>query len=518
MGPGIIASAWNRVKGESLISATEFDALCSACDRALAEPDAPVERVAIPWLHVVRAHPIFLAQYQETVSPATSSRWKRCVTYARWAGWWIRHLVRAARAPAVGWFGPPAHAAADVLFVSHALRMPAEATDEDAYFGPLPGTLAVSGERVGVVLLNHAGVTSAAVAHRWNGAAIPRFVLSDHIGVVGEMRLLWRLVREGRRMWRQSRREPNGLYRRVLRRAAVESLSPGALTALRLHAQVSALVGHLAPRAIVITHEGHAWERLAFAGARRRQPRIKCIGYQHVCLWQRQHAIRRNLAVEYNPDVILTSGEAGCAELRTAPRLDALPIEVLGTNRRSAQASQPRSARGEGTSGSCLVLPEGIEEECELLFNFSIDCALTLPAVHFIWRLHPAMSFESLRRRYPKLRSLPTNVELSRGSLAQDVERSRWALYRGTTAIVSAIEEGVRPIYLSFAGEMSIDPLYGLASWREVISNVQDFQRVVAEFPDQLQADLETARRYCDTIFQPFDVSVLQRAIAQTTA
>ena len=42
------------------MSAGQYLALCEACDRVLLAPDATIERVAVPWLHVIREHPVFL--------------------------------------------------------------------------------------------------------------------------------------------------------------------------------------------------------------------------------------------------------------------------------------------------------------------------------------------------------------------------------------------------------------------------------------------------------------------------
>jgi hypothetical protein len=111
-------------------------------------------------------------------------------------------------------------------------------------------------------------------------------------------------------------------------------------------------------------------------------------------------------------------------------------------------------------SATCLVLPEGIVEECRILFTFSLSCARACPEVRFIWRLHPIMSFDKLVRRVPVLGNLPSNIEISAQTFEEDIARSSWALYRGSTAVVTAAANGVTPIYLEQPGELSIDPLF----------------------------------------------------------
>ena len=50
------------------------------------------------------------------------------------------------------------------------------------------------------------------------------------------------------------------------------------------------------------------------------------------------------------------------------------------------------------TGSSCLIVPEGFVDECIILFEFSLKCALINPNITFIWRLHPLISFEKLKK------------------------------------------------------------------------------------------------------------------------
>ena len=46
-----------------------YRSLCVACDRILLAADSTIERVSIPWLHVVREHHVFLGNYIEVLNP-----------------------------------------------------------------------------------------------------------------------------------------------------------------------------------------------------------------------------------------------------------------------------------------------------------------------------------------------------------------------------------------------------------------------------------------------------------------
>jgi hypothetical protein len=501
----------------------QYRSLCEACDHVLLAPDSTIERVAIPWLHVIREHPVFLANYVDLFESAKNDkammrRWLRVIR--NMAGWY-RQIGKSLRSNGHPWFGPEElPSGIDVLFISHLLNESHAGKVDDFYFGGLPNALAVRGHSAVIALINHTGKDVGSLAARWNESRVPRVILAGSFRFLEEMALHRRLKKESLRLRMRAKREDVRLTRCVLARASEAALSGGALTALRMASQIGALVAKLQPKAIVMTHEGHAWERMAFAAARSERPGIQCIGYQHAALFRLQHAIRRNLAPEYNPDQILTAGIVGKAQLERAPGLKGIPISVLGSNRtfkgvdiNGEHLMHPGQEEDSGHS-ACLVLPEGIASECKILFEFSLACAQTFPEIQFIWRLHPIVSFESLLAQNSKLKNLPNNIVLSSATIEEDIARCRWALYRGTTAIVQAVVAGLRPIYLQLPGEMTIDPLYDVEDWRVEVTTISGFQRVIdtdiGSNMKQFLSVMHSVKKYCEDFFIPFDFEILQ--------
>ena len=302
------------------LNAGQYLALCEACDRVLLAPDATIERVAVPWLHVIREHPVFLQNYTDEVhgSGGAVTRSKRALR--RQAIKW-RQLWRAARSDGLPWHTASAlPESVDVLFVSHLLNAAQAGQAEDFYFGSLTDKLRERGQRAAIALLNHSGQPSHDLASRWHGDAAPRVVLSASLDLPRERALRHRLLTESRRLEQLARGAASALERRVWLRAAEEALSDSALATLRVSEQIGALVAKLGPSAIIATHEGHAWERVVFAAARHSRPGIRCIAYQHAALFKLQHAVRRNLHGHFNPDWIVAAGKVGAAQLAHAPR------------------------------------------------------------------------------------------------------------------------------------------------------------------------------------------------------
>jgi hypothetical protein len=483
-----------------------------------------MERVAIPWLHIIREHHVFLENYADLFEPAKGFHalfGKLRSTFRSKAGW-LNQLVRSIQEDGRPWFGPEKlPGSLDILFVSHLLNSSHAGQSLDFYFGYLPDELVNRGYSVAIALINHTGQAAGPLANKWKDNGVTRVVLSGSLHFPEEMALRRSLRRESSRLKQLARAAAFGLERCVLARSSEEAISGGSLITLRMAAQIGSLVAQTKPKAIVVTHEGHSWERVAFAAARNAVPGITCIGYQHAALFRLQHAIRRNLAREYNPDRIVTAGTVSKGHLDKAKGLNGIPTSVLGSNRALDGANvslrhNEDSQKPTGVHPACLVLPEGIASECHLLFEFSLNCARSCPEIQFIWRLHPILSFNSLAAKNKKLRSLPHNVILSQASLEEDITRCSWALYRGTTAVVQAVVAGLRPLYLQLPEELNVDPLYELDVWRMHVQSVEDFCGRVRSIHRETHlnrvSEFREAKRYCREFFTPLDPGALEAA------
>jgi hypothetical protein len=501
----------------------QYNQVCEACDRVLNLPDSTVERVSIPWLHVIREHPSFLKGYEGlfTASVALDDGVNAMVTRGRTFAGWIRQFWRALRSDGAPWHasqevtGP-----VDILFVSHLLSQAEAGKSADFYFGSLPELVRAEGRQVAIALIDHAGNLDATVVQRWDGDVTPRILLSSTLGLREELSLYRRLREESLRMAKFSRQEASSFLRKVFSLAAGEAMSGGARATLRMSLQIGRLVEVLKPKMIIATYEGHAWERVTFAAAREASASVQCVGYQHAAIFRLQHAALRKLGSPFDPDVILAAGAVSKVQIENSTGTRGIAVRVLGSNRAFSASEKGASRSGDVDSNSeadsafdeaCLVLPEGIVSECLLLFEFSLNCAKLMPEMRFIWRLHPLVTPESLIAMNPRMGELPANVEFSRVTLEEDFRRTTFALYRGSTAIVKAVSSGLRPIYLEQAGEMSIDPLYEMDALRPKVTHPLDFEAAICRektMPD-VELDQKAVARYCDAFYSPVAPGVL---------
>ena len=68
---------------------------------------------------------------------------------------------------------------------------------------------------------------------------------------------------------------------------------------------------------------------------------------------------------------------------------------------------------------------------------------------------------------------------LSEDSFFKDIVSANFCLYRGSTASITSLQNGILPIYLNDKNTSNIDPLYKLKKWKQVINNLNDFNKII---------------------------------------
>ena len=490
----VLRSGWYKV------TEAEYFDLTAACDALLCAPPITLERVAVPWLHVLSEHPNNLSQYKwifdrpGLLAGAKSRLWQ-CAGIAITLA---RSLSSPEHDSAPGSVQFPAQV--DVLFISHLVSAQAGPGSADFYFGNLPEELASRGLSSLVALQDHVPNVDRSLREKLaRGGVTSRIVLPRWSTFSQERRLVRRARLSALTLLQETTAAQPWFKRAVALEAARHAASRSTIASLRLHSAVKRLCARFRPRALIVTWEGHAWERLAFHAARSVDRTIRCIGYQHTVLFPRSHALKRSLGGEYDPDVILTLGDVNRDVLRVSDGLRGIPIMTYGSHRLHAASGR----RAPDASTRCLVIPEGLESECLILFDFALTVAVRMPDTQFVLRTHPVLPFDSLARRYPRFRTLPGNVRVSdRVAIIDDFAQCDLALYRGSSAAVHAVLAGVRPVYVERPGELPIDPLFALEGWRRHVATVEALGAIVAAdraaASEDRRHEWEPARAFCE--------------------
>ena len=263
------------------------------------------------------------------------------------------------------------------------------------------------------------------------------------------------------------------------------------------------------PKAFMTLYEGQPWEMLLRRGVKEADPHCQTIGYQHTVVMPHSFALlspgKRSRELPA-PDLVLCLGEISRKTISPGHQAQGTRLINFGTFRRILKGAAPSGPRPH--LRTVLVVPEGVVQETRLLFNFAMEAAARLPDYRFIFRCHPMYPLDVMRPHLERSPEGIPNVMPSNGhSLEEDCARSSLVLYRGSSTVLYAILNGLKPIYLKDNQPLCVDPLYQMEGWREQISSLEELERALRSYEitreDQAVSQWRKALAYVDAYAAP---------------
>ena len=199
----------------------------------------------------------------------------------------------------------------DYVFVSHLNNRDQLCSKVDPYFGDLPELLSKENIKVLLILIPHCQIKEndfRNLKHNINSYDIHilsnNFLEQDNV-----FEEITKVKKERRRLLKASKNNSESKLSSNLYYYAAEKLfSKDNQNTLVQAKQVSNIISKSLPKNIITTYEGHGWERLFYFFAKKGFKKVKCLGYQHTLIFEKNHSVKRELEDLYNPDYILTSG------------------------------------------------------------------------------------------------------------------------------------------------------------------------------------------------------------------
>jgi hypothetical protein len=470
------------------VNIKKYKELSRDCDQVLLNNPIPGV-VANNYLHLIRAHPETNKKY----NLSSRSRIYLPLLFR------VIQMVRILQSIFLKNNKSSLNSKSEVLFISHLTNHSQLEDDNDPYFGMLPNDLSNKGLISSIALINHIGATTNNLSNTWAKSKVQRLILNSNLSFMSEIRLYISQFKTKKYLNHYIKNyKLDNLFSKAI---MCFQFSSSTFTALRIGLQIGYLVKKSNVKYIITTYEGHSWERLVFYYARKANSNIKCFGYQHSAVFEHQNSIRRSLSNEYNPDVILASGKMSEKILKES-QLKVNNIICLGSSRNLI----PNFSNPE--SNCCLVIPEGVIGECLSLFNISLIYAKEYKNQIFLWRLHPLLSFSKLKKISPIFNKLPKNIYLSNDNLDNDILKCDSVLYRGSTAVVNAINSGLKPIYYQQSiDEINIDPIYQLNKGKYIVNNLVELGEAFREDVDKVSK--QSLQDFAQNFYTPLDIEIL---------
>ena len=489
----------------------QYEDIVDECDSVLQKYASDISIVGIAWLHVLNSHPANQIKYIHVFNPRTFGDSVKQFFYRGAV------LLADLFLSLFSFFKKQDYQTVseniNLLFVSHLINPKAARTEPDFYFRELPDHMQSLNYKTAVALLNHTNEFSGWGEEQEEDKPA-KILIPRRLGFAKEFRFLRMAVNTYFFFMKQCFSEKDNFKKSFLSELARNAFSTDTIRAFRIYETVRSILLNTDTRLLSLTWEGHSWERLVCYAAKQADHPITVIGYQHTILFPSSHAIKRSIGKIYQPDIILTVGSVTKKIMK-----DIGEIKVLEYG--SPRLKEKNLYKGnDHIPNACLVAPEGLTEQSILLFAFGVEAARLMPETQFIFRMYPGIPFETVQSKDKRLQELPPNVIISSlKNMEDDFKRCSWLLYRSTSVSFFAVLAGLRPLYLQEENELSVDPLYMLASWR---LNVEKPEQLISIIHKDIHApaiekeiEIKDAAVFCETYMTPYNMPLFEKIVKE---
>jgi hypothetical protein len=237
---------------------------------------------------------------------------------------------------------------------------------------------------------------------------------------------------------------------------------------LRYYFQFKKLFNNNEIKFVLSPLEGYAWEKLLFFCLKKNK--TISIGYQFNSILNGQTWIKNLGSNHYSPDYIFTSGNFNKKKINKINNFYSKKIFNVGSVRNFITNKQTKR------KNNCLIVPEGTIGETYKIFHFAFEIAKRSKNFKFIIRTHPLINIKDFLKKYFKYDYLNKNIIISSQKFSYDLNRSKFCLFRGSTSIITAMMNGLIPIYYDKNNEnFNINPMHDFKVNVKKVSNVEEF-------------------------------------------
>ncbi|MDB9908797.1 hypothetical protein OAD45_00145 [Gammaproteobacteria bacterium] len=389
----------------------------------------------MPWLHVIRDHPIYNENYNDYYQNKTlyivalNALFQLVKNFSLSIFFLFKRFLVLQYFPQESSFNN-----VDTIFLSHAVNSKNFSDSKDFYFGDVP-TEHSRDKQVEILYFNWTDEKEFTIQND----EIKRTILNERLGLIQEIKFfgiagkglvnLFYLLIKGKLRFK--------FFFYVL----PHIFSTQTLNNTRRYFQFLQFLADRQPSKIICTFEGHAHEKLFFLAAKKTNPRILTFAYQHSTLFKNQYSVFEHYLPECKPDYILASGELSAERLK-ASYPDSKFI-VVGSHK----CGENIIANNQPEKVSMLFVPEGFECESLKMLSFAQNCARLFPGNNFIFRLHPMVENNELIAHQLNASKFP-NLTFSKNSINDDILMCQFVIYRGSSAVLDAAINQLIPIFL----------------------------------------------------------------------
>ena len=358
----------------------------------------------------------------------------------------------------------------DILIISHLTNKNVFNSDDDAYFGNLEKIFKKNKLSCAKIFINHSDESSINLNKKIRSN---RLVLDDYVNYKTSLTIFYKkIVCIFEIIFLIFNKKINSLFLKDLLISLFEHQTN---FALKMSYQIHDMIKFVKPKIVIFTYEGFSWERQCIQTIKKIDPNIKCIGYQHTIITDYHKSIFKSIKGFYNPDIIWSSHVSSTKILKKKIKSKKIKIKYFGNLKKLFLKTKKIT-----NNNTFLILPEGIELDCTELFKFSLLCAKQNKNFKFIWRVHPVININKILKMLKTNKYfLPKNVFLSNQSFSEDLAKSSFIIYRGSSAVINGVLNMLYPIYYDINKNKNFDPLKNFFKMKNYASSTRDLFNLV---------------------------------------
>ncbi len=389
---------------------------------------------------------------------------------------------------------------ANSLFISHHVND--QVLRDDFYFNKWANSFSGNDQKIHFLYFKVA--SNLELPNPLSGESITSSYISYRLKFYDELKIFNSLFFASIKFLKHFALTKNKLEKFIYLELFSKTFSKSSIANLRFYVELLNLLNRVNCKRIFYTMEGHAWESLLLLALQKINKEIHTYGYQHSAVFEDQISLLTPIP-PLIPTGILTSGEGNNNSFHEYKKLGTSIITV-GTSR-TTEIIKPNIQ----TKNICLVVPEGIDSEIELMSNFVVECSALNKNISFLFQFHPASKNSKIVKNLSKrIHKSQLNISISETGIDESIKQASYVIYRGSTAVVKCIMSGLIPLYLDVDNSYNIDPIYWTK--KTYINSSESLEMIVLNsHPSTDLINLENIQLKCSTYFQPFNMKALNK-------
>jgi hypothetical protein len=223
---------------------------------------------------------------------------------------------------------------------------------------------------------------------------------------------------------------------------------------------------------ILITLEGHPYEYLIFLLGKKYK--IKIFAYQISYITKGHYSMFLNLGNNLMPSKILANGKIGYDFLKK--KFNPVNVVLLGSNKYRKKIKIKKI-----NNLNLLVIPSNFDGEASEFIEFCYRCLKKNKNLKtkLIFRLHPEINKFDFIKKNSNILKNEKRIKISDSILIDDISSCKFVLYRSSSAVIDAVQQGLIPIFFSEKRiNFQSDPLWQLKS-KITVKNYYELSKVL---------------------------------------